>query len=72
MTKEDYFSDLNEEERDIIVNKGTETPFSGKYNNHYDGVFFVEYVKTHYMNQIVNLTLDVDGLHSMTKFWLNF
>ena len=27
MTKEDYFSDLNEEERDIIVNKGTGSVF---------------------------------------------
>ena len=37
MTKEDYFSELNAfEERDIIVNKGTEEPFSGKYNNHFD------------------------------------
>ena len=41
MTKEDYFSDLNEEERDIIVNKGTETPFSGKYNNHFDAGVFI-------------------------------
>jgi len=41
MTKEDYFSDLNEEERDIIINKGTETPFSGKYNNHFDAGVFI-------------------------------
>ena len=41
MIEEDYFSDLNEEERDIIVNKGTETPFSGKYNNHFDAGVFI-------------------------------
>ncbi len=41
MTKDDYFSDLNEKERDIIVYKGTETPFSGKYNNHFDAGVFI-------------------------------
>ena len=41
MTKEDYFLKLNAEERDIIVNKGTETPFSGKYNNHFDAGVFI-------------------------------
>lgn len=28
-----YFSTLTKEEHEIIVNKGTEKPFSGKYNN---------------------------------------
>ncbi len=28
------FNDLNEEERRIIENKGTERPFSGKFNEH--------------------------------------
>ncbi|EAK2496247.1 methionine-R-sulfoxide reductase [Campylobacter coli] len=27
---------LNEEEARVILNKGTETPFSGKYNNFYE------------------------------------
>ena len=36
MNKKDFFLDLSKEERDIIVNKGTEEPFSGKYNNHFD------------------------------------
>ena len=31
---------LNEEEKRIIINKGTEAPFSGKYNNHFlDGIY---------------------------------
>ena len=30
-----YFEKLNAEEREIIVNKGTELPFSGLYNDHY-------------------------------------
>ena len=29
----DYFNKLNEHERHIIVDKGTEAPFSGEYNN---------------------------------------
>ena len=41
MTKEDYFSELNAEERDVIVNKVTEEPFSGKYNNHFDAGVFI-------------------------------
>ena len=35
-----YFSNLTEEEKNIIIFKGTEPPFSGKYNNHFeDGVY---------------------------------
>ena len=35
-----YFSTLTKEEHEIIVNKGTEKPFSGKYNNFYlQGIF---------------------------------
>ena len=35
-----YFSTLTREEHEIIVNKGTEKPFSGKYNNFYlQGIF---------------------------------
>ncbi|MBM0637147.1 methionine-R-sulfoxide reductase [Campylobacter sp. VicNov18] len=32
--------ELSEEEKNVILNKGTETPFSGKYNNFYEkGVY---------------------------------
>ena len=34
--KKDFFSELNFKERNIIVNKGTERPFSGKYNDFFD------------------------------------
>ncbi|MEE2954025.1 MAG: methionine-R-sulfoxide reductase [Bacteroidota bacterium] len=40
MSKKDFFKHLTPEERQIIVKKGTEKPFSGEYNNHFDkGVF---------------------------------
>ena len=31
----DYFKNLTIKERKIIVDKGTERPYTGKYNNHY-------------------------------------
>ena len=31
----DYFKNLTSKERKIIVGKGTERPYTGKYNNHY-------------------------------------
>ncbi len=34
--KKDFFSELNFREKNIIVNKGTERPFSGKYNDFFD------------------------------------
>ena len=39
--KKDFFKHLNKEEYEIIVNKGTEAPFSGEYNDHYDSGYFV-------------------------------
>ena len=39
--KKDFFEHLNKEEYEIIVNKGTEAPFSGEYNDHYDSGYFV-------------------------------
>ena len=36
-----YFNKLNEEEKKIIVDKGTEYPFTGKYNNHFEKGFYV-------------------------------
>ena len=34
--KKDYIKKLNSEEVEILVNKGTEKPFSGKYNDFYE------------------------------------
>ena len=36
-----YFSTLTKEEYEIIVNKGTEKPFLGKYNDFYHQGIFV-------------------------------
>ena len=36
-----YFKNLTDEERDILANKGTEAPFSGEYNNHFEKGYFV-------------------------------
>ena len=42
-----YFNKLNEEEKKIIVNKGTEYPFTGKYNNHFEkGVYVCKACET--------------------------
>ena len=38
--KKDYIKKLNSEEFEVLVNKGTENPFSGKYNDFYEkGVY---------------------------------
>ena len=34
--KDSFFNNLTNKEAIIIVSKGTERPFSGKYNNHFD------------------------------------
>ena len=39
--KRDFFSDLTPQEREIIVDKGTEAPFSGKYNDYFEAGVFV-------------------------------
>ena len=36
-----YFKNLTHEEREILANKGTEAPFSGEYNNHFEKGYFV-------------------------------
>ena len=36
-----YFKNLSNEEREILDNKGTEAPFSGEYNDHFEQGFFV-------------------------------
>ena len=35
LQSKDYFQNLTSKERKIIVDKGTERPYTGKYNNHY-------------------------------------
>ena len=37
----DYFSSLTSEEKHIIKDKGTEAPFTGKYNNHFEAGIFI-------------------------------
>tara|TARA_B100002052_G_C15858707_1_gene588957 strand:- start:1412 stop:1852 length:441 start_codon:yes stop_codon:yes gene_type:complete len=37
----DYFNKLNERERSIIVDKGTEAPFSGEYNDFFEKGYYV-------------------------------
>ena len=61
----DYFNKLNEQERSI-VDKGTEAPFSGEYNNFLKRVIiFVGHVKRHYINHLPSLILIVAGLPLM-------
>ena len=35
LQSKDYFKNLTSKERKVIVGKGTERPYTGKYNNHY-------------------------------------
>ena len=35
-----YFKNLTQAEREILANKGTEAPFSGEYNNHFEKGYF--------------------------------
>ena len=37
----DYFSHLNSEEQHILKNKGTEEPFTGEYNEHFEAGIFI-------------------------------
>tara|TARA_B100001758_G_C18271162_1_gene536467 strand:- start:527 stop:994 length:468 start_codon:yes stop_codon:yes gene_type:complete len=39
--KKDFFSKLNFKERNVILNKGTERPFSGKYNDFFEKGLYV-------------------------------
>ena len=39
--KNSFFEHLNKEEYEILANKGTEAPFTGEYNDHYEPGFFV-------------------------------
>jgi len=37
----DYFNKLNDKERSIIVDRGTEAPFSGEYNNFFKKGYYI-------------------------------
>jgi len=39
--KKNYFEKLSTKEIEVIVNKGTERPFSGKYNDFYENGLYV-------------------------------
>ncbi len=51
------FNRLSAEEIRIIENKGTELPFSGRYNNFYqDGIIYVRGVTTLYFTPKISST----------------
>ena len=67
LQSKDYFKNLTSKERKIIVDKGTERPYTGKYNNHYKkGTYDVKLAPTLFLNQIQSLIRNVDG-HLLTK-----
>ena len=39
--EKDYFSHLNSKEKQILKNKGTEAPFTGEYNEHFEPGIFI-------------------------------
>ena len=41
MMSESYFKNLTPEEKSVIVDKGTEAPYTGEYNNFYEAGIFV-------------------------------
>ena len=53
---------LDEEETKIIINKDTESPFTGKFYEHKEsGIYNANNVIVHCIYQILNLRVDVDG-----------
>ena len=63
-----YLKKLTPEEIEVIVKKGTERPYSGKYNDFYkEGLYFVRLVTIHYFTPMTSLIQIVDGLRLMTK-----
>jgi len=44
---EEAYNQLNESEKRVIINKGTERPFTGEYNDHYvNGVYMCKQCNT--------------------------
>lgn len=41
MKKKENWNELNQEEKRVIIQKGTEHPFSGEYDNHYENGTYV-------------------------------
>ena len=67
LQSKDYFKNLTSKERKIIVDKGTERPYTGKYNNHYKkGTYVCKACSNPLLNQIQSLIQNVDG-HLLTK-----
>ena len=61
-------NNLTKEETRVIENKGTEAPYSGKYNDLVKMEFLhVSVVILHYITQKVSLVQAVDGQVLMTR-----
>ena len=56
------YNKLNSEEERVIVDKATEHPFTGEYDNFYKDVIFLSF------HQKASLNLDVDGQALMSIF----
>ena len=62
------YNELNQEESYVIDKKGTEYPFTGKYNDFYEkGVYTCKNVMLLYINQMINLNQVVDSIVLMMK-----
>ena len=48
---EEVYNQLNENEKRVIIDKGTERPFTGEFNDHYvNGVYMCKQCKAHLYN----------------------
>ena len=57
-----YFENLSPEEKRVIVDKGTEAPFTGEYDNFYEvGIFVCRACGSHLYDSSINLMLVVVG-----------
>ena len=59
--KSENWRTLTPEEENVIVNKGTEYPYSGDYYNHHETGTYANAVQPHFMNQLRNLIPVVVG-----------
>ena len=56
------YNKLTPEEKRVIIDKATETPFSGEYDNFYeDGIFICRRCNALLFSSKASLILDVDG-----------